>query len=247
MEPIEILLPETDSTNNRLREMINSGEMPEFSSVRADYQTAGRGQVGNTWESERGKNLLMSFLVRPEKLDVHLQFYLSMAISIAIVETVAQYVDNVRIKWPNDIYVADKKLVGILIENNLRGAQIAETIVGLGLNVNQLQFLSDAPNPVSLAQLTGKNYNIDDIARDILFNAKRWISEVKAEKWDAITDRYMALLYRNDGRYHAFRDAQGEFRGRIVSIAPDGRLHLIDTDGECRQYYFKEVEYIINE
>ena len=246
MEPIEIILPETDSTNSRLRELIREKQLAEFSFVRAEYQTAGRGQVGNSWESERGKNLLMSFLVLPKKLDVHRQFFLSMAVSIAIVETVSEYIDNVCIKWPNDIYVGDRKLVGILIENNLRGAQIAETIVGLGLNVNQLQFVSNAPNPVSMSQITGQSYDVQTVANQIIAEAKDWIAQVNAEAWDTISSRYMSLLYRNDGALHAFRDAQGAFRARIVSIMPDGRLVLLDEHGTQRHYFFKEVEYVLN-
>jgi BirA family biotin operon repressor/biotin-[acetyl-CoA-carboxylase] ligase len=131
--------------------------------VVADYQTAGRGCGTNRWESERGRNLLFSLLIRPHGLSANRQFHLSMAISLAISETLGQHVGDVSIKWPNDIYWRDGKIAGILIEHTLQGALIKDSIIGVGLNVNQREFRSDAPNPVSLWQISGQETNREEL------------------------------------------------------------------------------------
>ena len=143
-----IHIDETDSTNRWIKEN-GSGDMV----VVADYQTAGRGCGTNKWESERGKNLLFSILIHPVEVPVMRQFHISMAISMAIFDALEQYIGDVSIKWPNDIYWRNGKLGGILIENRLQGGCIKDCIIGIGLNVNQEQFFSDAPNPVSLKQI----------------------------------------------------------------------------------------------
>ena len=150
-----IHINETDSTNRYLRESDVDGDV----CVWADYQTAGRGCGTNTWESERGKNLLFSMMIHPVDVPVNKQFVVSMAVANSIATVVAKYVKDVSVKWPNDIYAGDKKLCGILIENRLQGDVIKDSIIGVGLNVNQLCFVSDAPNPISLANLTGRQFD----------------------------------------------------------------------------------------
>jgi len=136
-----IHIEQIDSTNNELRRLISHEPIDNFTMLTAEYQTSGRGQVGNTWESEKGKNLLMSILMRPKQLDVRQQYMLSMSLSVAVVRALRPIVNNVEIKWPNDIYVGNKKLGGILIENMLKGIFIDYSIMGLGLNVNQTKFI----------------------------------------------------------------------------------------------------------
>lgn len=248
MDSVNIHLSSVDSTNNWIREWINNEQIADFSFVRADFQTAGRGQIGNRWESEQGKNLLMSFVVRPKNFDVHNQFYLSMAISVAIVNAIQPLLSaKVEVKWPNDIYVDDKKLAGILIENTLRGSQIAETIVGLGLNVNQRQFVSDAPNPISLVQLTNKEFPILTIADDIIISARRTMQYVDSKQFDFVKSLYLPLLYRANGKFYPFVDVETQltFNARISDVEPDGRLLLIDEQNIEHRYFFKEVEYVI--
>ena len=149
-----IHIDETDSTNHWLKSHQLIANSPEPTAIWADYQTAGRGCGTNTWESERGKNLLFSMLIHPENLPANKQFQISMAISLAIVDALGQLVGDLSIKWPNDIYWRNGKIGGILIENTLKGNLIKESIIGVGLNVNQREFHSDAPNPVSLWQIT---------------------------------------------------------------------------------------------
>ena len=156
-------IDETESTNQWLKE---HGE--DDMVVVADYQTAGRGCGTNTWESERGQNLLFSVLLHPKQVVASRQFHISMAVSVAICEAVEQFIGDVSIKWPNDIYWRDGKLGGILIEHTLQGSGIKDSIIGVGLNVNQRQFTSDAPNPVSLWQICGQATDRRLLLEDIL-------------------------------------------------------------------------------
>ena len=144
-------ITETDSTNQWVKS--HRGDHPFC--VMADYQTAGRGCGTNRWESERGKNLLFSLLLHPKQIPASKQFHISMAISLSIIEALGQHVADLSIKWPNDIYWRNGKIAGILIENTLKGNIIKDSIIGVGLNVNQRHFISDAPNPVSMRQILG--------------------------------------------------------------------------------------------
>jgi len=206
--------------------------------VWADYQTAGRGCGSNTWESERGKNLLFSVLIHPADIPVNRQFLVSMAVANSIAKVVAQYVKAVSVKWPNDIYVGDKKLCGILIENRLLGGVIKDSIIGVGLNVNQLHFRSDAPNPVSLALLTGRSYHLEVLLQELLAAFDEELADM-----DGVRQRYLSQLYRRTG-FHRYRDAQGEFAAELMTVEDDGHLVLRRADGQLQRYAFKEVQFI---
>ena len=228
-------IAETGSTNRWLKE--HGGE--EDMVVWTDYQTAGRGCGTNTWESERGRNLLFSVLIHPEDIPANEQFIISMAMSNSIVKVVSPFVENVSIKWPNDIYVGDRKLCGMLIENRLQGSVIKDSIIGVGINVNQLRFVSDAPNPVSLANLTGQTYDTAELLQQ-LFAAFD-------EEWtdgEGVRSRYLSQLYRRTGFYR-YRDALGEFLAELITVEDDGHLVLRDIDGYSHRYAFKEVSFIV--
>ena len=154
-----IHVKETDSTNNWLKSyQSEAGE--DMTVVTTDYQSAGRGCGSNQWESEAGKNLMFSILLHP-KVSAKDQFILSMANALALKDVLDSYTDSIKIKWPNDIYWNDKKIGGTLIETSLQGAEIKDFIIGTGINVNQQEFHSDAPNPVSLIQIIGCETNRD--------------------------------------------------------------------------------------
>lgn len=242
---------ELRSTSDELRRMVDSGRALEpFDAIRADFQTAGRGQVGNAWESERGRNLLISVYARPKGVDVVRQFVVSMAVAIAVAETAAALLPadaraKVRIKWPNDIYVGDRKLAGILVENRLSGRLIGDTIIGVGLNLNQEVFRSAAPNPVSVKNLSAAESDVEAVA-EALVRALRLRLAMADEGDDAELLRlYWGGLYRADGAPHTFADANGRFEGRIAAVMPDGRLEIVTTGGQRRSYLFKEVEHVI--
>lgn len=225
----KIHLEETDSTNHWLKEHDDGRDLVAWT----DYQTAGRGSGTNTWESERGQNLLFSMLIHPVSLKPTEQFRISMAISLAIVHAL-QPLTSLTIKWPNDIYWNDRKLCGILIENSLTGHYIRQSIIGVGLNVNQTVFLSDAPNPVSLRQITGKDHDCEELLDSI----------INSFTLDINPFDYRSLLYRQEG-FHPYRDRQGDFEARLKTVEDDGHLLLQDRQERLRRYAFKEVEFRI--
>ena len=233
MERKIIHIDETDSTNRWLREQGGEDDVV----VWADYQTAGRGQGKNTWESERGKNLLFSMLLHPRNIPANRQFAISMQVSLAICEALGERIGDLSIKWPNDIYWRNAKICGILIENRLKGNHICDSIVGVGLNVNQRQFRSDAPNPVSLWQICEQTTDREQLLNDILKALDRyWDKDVKAQ--------YLSMLYRHKG-FHPYADKAGVFMAEIMDVEDDGHLLLRDEEGKERRYAFKEVSFII--
>ena len=235
----------TDSTNTLLREMVAKGEWPkEEHFLRADYQTAGRGQTGNGWESEEGKNLLCSILLPPrENL-----FELNIVVAVAVQRLLG---DEFTIKWPNDIYYGDKKVAGILVENALLGNKLKYSIAGIGLNVNQTEWHSDAPNPVSLKQITGKTYDLDALMEQLNEQVQQALQE---DVWSY----YKAHLYRREGFWpfvertvsttptmNATADAQGQFLARIEDVLPTGELVLRDQQNQQRIVHFKQIRYVV--
>ena len=234
-------IDETDSTN---REILRHSDANII--VVSEYQTAGKGCGSNTWESERGKNLTFSVLLHPESCCAFptksgCQFRISEAVSVALCEMLETVLDRqVKIKWPNDIYVDDRKICGILIENRMKGSVIVDSIVGIGLNVNQGVFVSDAPNPVSLWQILGRETDRDMLLQAFLERLSA-VMEMDAER---LGEAYRSRLYRQDG-FYAFEDGQGRFMAKVQHVLDDGRLVLLDTEGRARMYAFKEIQFVI--
>lgn len=243
MTPTRYYTASTASTNTFLHEMMRQDKLPEGFLLYTDFQTAGKGQPGNTWESENGKNLLFSMLLYPHSIKVYEQFILSEITGLAIRKVLEKYTDDICIKWPNDIYWKDKKIAGILIENSLFRDRIDTCIIGIGLNVNQEVFISNAPNPVSLRQITG-----NDINREIL------LMEIQAELLNIyqnyspefIHQEYLNNLYRRNG-FHRYAEttANTVFDAEIEDVLPDGRLILRTQAGETRTFYFKEIQFVL--
>lgn len=229
----------TGSTNDFLR-TYRGAEGLRMTVAVAECQTAGRGQGANTWESEDGKNLLFSILIHPATVPPHRQFVISMAVALAICRTLDAYSEGFCIKWPNDIYWHNRKVCGILIENSLSGNRIRDCIIGIGLNVNQQVFRSNAPNPVSLFQVTGHEHSRDKLLQDIL----RAFAAMDLCDGEAIRTAYMERLYRRKGLFR-FKDGGGEFRAEVAAVAPDGHLLLRNESGALHSYAFKEVEHVL--
>lgn len=244
-----IRLVETQSTNQYLSDLCgkNPTATPEFTVVAAEHQTAGKGQRGNSWESEAGKNLLFSFVLYPIFLEARHQFILSQIISLAIKEELACWNKEITIKWPNDIYWRDKKICGILIENDLSGMHIARCICGVGLNINQASFVSDAPNPVSLRLITGQEHDRYDLLTRLMKRISIYYEGLRDEDFETysaeISARYARALFRRRG-YHPYEDVNGTFNARLLRVEPDGRFVLEDEAGKERSYLFKEVTYL---
>ena len=244
--PIE-KVNEVSSTNDYLIHLCKQNMAQEFHTVIAESQSSGKGQRGNSWESEDGKNLLFSMVLYPTALEANKQFYISMLTAISIVDALGKYTDGFSIKWPNDIYWKDKKLAGILIENDLQGKYISQSVIGVGINVNQENFLSDAPNPVSLKQIIGIDINRTELFQKILHGmvaSYRLLEENFTEMAATLRILYQRSLYRRNG-YYAYKDADGLFNAQFEHIDPNGYLYLQDEEGKIRKYAFKEVEYIL--
>jgi BirA family biotin operon repressor/biotin-[acetyl-CoA-carboxylase] ligase len=229
-----IHIAETDSTNRWLREHDGEADMV----VVADYQTAGKGCGTNSWESERGKNLTFSMLIHPTDIPASQQFRITEVVSVALCEVLEQYIGDVSIKWPNDIYMGDKKICGVLIENRLQGNVIVDSIIGIGLNVNQTEFVSDAPNPVSLRQLLGREIDREALLHDFLETLETVSSS------ETTYSAYRNKLFRM-GKQAVFSDETGRFEGTIQDVETDGRLLIKDLAGQERRYAFKEVQFVI--
>lgn len=238
-----IELASTDSTNNFLKNY-RPISPKEMTLVSTDFQTAGRGQAGNHWESEQGKNLLFSLRIQKIDINVKQQFLLSQAMSLSICEALAEYTDGVSIKWPNDIYRYDRKISGFIVENFLMGHRIESCIIGVGVNINQTEFASDAPNPVSLKQVTGKDTERVFILARIIELFRSYYYRVRTGQYDEIIRRYRHSLYRNNG-FYPYIDRNGTFEAEIHDIEPTGHIILSDREGNLRRYAFKEVKCII--
>lgn len=243
---IKDILP---STNSYLAEI--AADAPHGTVVMAREQTAGRGQRGNSWEAEPGQNITLSLLLRPTGLHPARQFVISQAVSLAIVDMLQHFVaEPVRIKWPNDIYVGDRKICGILIEHVITGSAIDRTVVGIGLNVNQTVFVSDAPNPVSLRQLEPKMvFDTEALARAMVTDIIRRVEEAIAAPVasTALSEEYFGRLWRNEG-WHPYYDniRKVDMMARIDGVDPSGIITLTDrADGVARQYAFKEITAVL--
>lgn len=242
--PEPIYIPQTISTNVSLAEICSKGYTENLTSVYSSFQTDGRGQRGNKWESEDGKNLLFSFVIFPNGLPAREHFILLQITALALFDTLSEYTDGISIKWPNDIYWMDRKICGTLIENDLSGMNIERSISGTGVNLNQKIFRSGAPNPISLSLITGQEYDIETVLHNIMNSASIYHRMYENGESDIIRKKYFEAIYRKDG-FYMYKDDNGTFDAIIEDIEKDGRLVLKDREGRVRKYLFKEVSYII--
>lgn len=245
MMPRIIRLQKTDSTNNYLHALARPEQLGEGSVVWAEFQTAGRGQIGNSWESAEGENLTFSVVLYPTFLLVNRQFLISQITALSVKQTLDRYVDDITVKWPNDIYWRDRKICGMLIENDLAGQFIYSSILGIGININQKEFKSNAPNPVSLYQIIGKRTDREKFLQEFLERLYANYLLLLQEKEVLIQEAYRQSLYRREG-FHLYEDANGRFEAAIEEIEPSGYLHLRLRDNTIRRYEFKEVRFVMS-
>jgi len=238
-----IHIPQTTSTNGYLQELSNDENLAEGTVVVTDNQTQGRGLSGNSWESKPGANLTFSTILYPLTVKASGQFILSKAISLAVFDFILEIVpDGVSIKWPNDVYVGDKKIAGILIENFIEGTYLTKTIAGIGVNINQKCFLSNAPNPVSLHQLTGKTYPLNSCLLSLHASiASRYRMMKEDEK--QLTSDYLQHLYRF-GKLSRYSADGVFFDATITGVNHYGMLEMITATGERKAFGFKEVKQL---
>lgn len=240
-----IRLPSVDSTNNYLRTYSPASSAERFTIVTTEFQSAGRGQGTNTWESEAGKNLLFSILCHPLRLPLRNQFLLSEAGAVALKEVLDRYIpEGITLKWPNDVYYHDSKLSGTLIETRISGGHIKDFVFGVGLNVNQQTFVSDAPNPVSLCGILGREVDKNVLLEEIIAAFRKYFGLIEQGAYGDISTLYHDALYRKKG-FHTFKDSEGTFEGAIIEVEDDGHVVLRTRQGEIREYLFKEVEFVL--
>jgi len=259
-------IDQTDSTNSLMQRILRGEEQEYAACLKADipliyttYQTAGRGQMGNSWESEPGKNLLLSYLLREPEVNISEMFLLNVIAAVAAHRTIAEWLSYeqrpmLSIKWPNDIYIGNRKIAGILVENSLCGTKIQHSIAGIGINVNQEHWVSGAPNPVSIKQLTGVKVDIDSIAK--LFEQKlettlpcdpiHWrnyyrVHQFRRDGWHPFVEREVSTT----PTMNATAEVEGQFMAKIEGFLPTGELLLRDQQGNQRKYHFKQVRYVL--
>lgn len=245
MEPFNIIeIKELDSTNNRLRQLLEKSELPEGFVIRAGFQNTGKGLGSNTWESEEGKNLTFSLLLRPTFLKAEEVFLLSKTVSLGIIDGLNHIKEGFTIKWPNDIYYQNKKLAGILIENQIMGSFLKHSILGIGININQEYFTSNAPNPVSLKQIIPRTFDLKECLDLILNQIAFWYNILSEGHYEQINQKYFSQLFRGN-TYHDFKTPDEVFHAKIIGVNNDGCLLLRTISGDIRNYYMKEVEFVI--
>jgi BirA family transcriptional regulator, biotin operon repressor / biotin---[acetyl-CoA-carboxylase] ligase len=242
-----IELKQTTSTNVYTDKLLLSEKPKEGTVIIAYKQTKGKGQDQNTWESEENKNLTFSIILYPVFLNPSEQFRLIEMTSLGIIDfikTILPCESILKIKWPNDIYVGDKKLCGTLVQNSIVGPQLTECIVGIGLNINQELFVSDAPNPVSLKQITGDNYNLKECLSNLCNCIDIRYAQLKDKKSAQLETDYLSLLYRLD-EWHDFIIHGKTMRARIIGITNFGQLKLESEESKIYECGMKEVVYCL--
>lgn len=238
-----LYLNEVESTNQYLSELVESKKVEDGTAVVSFNQTKGRGQKGNTWFSEPDNNICYSIVIYPDSIVARNQFIISQMVALSIKAFLDEYTGNISIKWPNDIYWKDKKIVGTLIENQLAGSFITHSIIGIGININQKTFPSTLPNPVSLNQITGKDYDLKELVNKLHHRILQSIENLSRGVEDNIQRYYVNNLYHRDG-FYAYHDKDGDFKARIRGVSGIGNLILEHEDGAVKDYAFKEVSYI---
>lgn len=244
---------ELPSTNDYAAELIAKSTPPEGTVVRAATQTAGRGQYGSRWESTPGLNLLLSVIYHPSWLETGAQFYLSMAVALSLHDAVCDLPSTVhppsppvKIKWPNDLYIGDRKAGGILIQNTLSGQFLQSSVIGIGLNVNQLEFDPSLPNPTSPALAFGRDFDLEALAEHLLECLEQRYLQLKSGRQAEIKAEYERHLYRLDVPARFARPDGAEFTGVIRGVRADGRIRLEQEAGLEEVFDLKELRFMQN-
>ncbi|HSF55878.1 MAG TPA: biotin--[acetyl-CoA-carboxylase] ligase [Algoriphagus sp.] len=236
-----LFLPECHSTNDKALELIRCGQAREGSIIICAHQTRGKGQRGNTWESEPGQNLTFSLVLKPGFLDVSEQFFLNMMISNSIRKLLQDYLPSLQVKWPNDLVVPDKgKIGGILIENILSSTAWEFAVVGIGLNINQRQF--GAAKATSLALITGGHYDLQELFRLLISHIEQGFISLKKGKMEEIHSDYLQHLFLKD-QWAFFKENDTQFEGKILGVGRDGKLQMRLRDGSIRSFGLKEISF----
>ena len=237
------ILDSVDSTNNYAMGMVRQGLWKHGNACFALEQTAGKGRRGREWKSSNNENIILSLVVNPGFLKLYQQFYLSLITSLSCHELFSMYAkDSVKIKWPNDIYWNDRKAAGILIENVIKGNQWQWSIVGIGMNINQNSFDSELLRPVSLKQITGLEFNVVDLAKELYSLFFKYYDQLLNDSIEGLLEKYNRHLYgRNE--IVKLRFERQIFETEIRGVSGDGALLTYDVMD--RKFEFDQVEWLI--
>jgi BirA family biotin operon repressor/biotin-[acetyl-CoA-carboxylase] ligase len=239
-----IELEETTSTNTEAKYLIENEKPLEGTVIVCKKQTRGRGQQGNKWLSEPGKNLTCSYIMYPVFLAAEKNFYLNIAASLAVKEVCESFIeDEVKVKWPNDIYFGNKKIAGILIENSISGATVITSIIGIGINVNQIEFDEEIPHPGSLKMFTGNDIDLSEVLNRLNVYLEKYYLQLRNQHFHFLQRAYTEALFR----YHQtayFKKGEQIFKGEIVGIARDGKL-IIHSNGKEMRFSIHDIQFII--
>lgn len=237
-----IKLGTVDSTNTHASRLLRQKKLPEGTVILADNQTTGRGQAGNIWESEPGKNLTFSVVIYPTFIEIEKQFYISMSISNGIIDFLQENKIPSTIKWPNDICAGSSKIAGILIENTLSGNLLQSSVIGIGLNVNQHEFRKELGNVTSMYNFNNCEFDLFRSLEYILEKLNTWINKLYEKAYGNIKNNYLNnLLALNEWR--TYTSISGKFEGMIVDVTESGLLMVKERTGIVQAYAFKEISY----
>ncbi len=238
-----VYLPKCHSTNSLALQLATNEHASEGTVVISEEQLAGRGQRGNTWESEPGKNVLMSVILQPRFLIPTRQFFLTVVVSLAVRKTLSQYgLQNIKVKWPNDIYVGHRKIAGILIENIIKGNSIETSVLGIGLNVNQSSFIS--PRATSMLIELGIEINLEEFISELSGMIEGYYLQLRGGAFEALLKKYLSHLL-GFGVFGQYRDNSGVFQGEILGVSEAGKLK-VRKDTVIREYDLKEIEFLLS-
>ncbi|HTB52601.1 MAG TPA: biotin--[acetyl-CoA-carboxylase] ligase [Ferruginibacter sp.] len=237
------ILDSVDSTNNYAMARVHAGLAKQGDAFFAHAQTNGKGQRGKLWQTGQGENIAISIVLEPEPLQQQEQFYLSISIALACFDFFNKYAgDETKIKWPNDLYWRDRKAGGVLIETVLRGNNWKWAVVGIGININQGEFSEELKNPVSLKQITGKNFDVVELAKELHLLVMKRVSEINEKSFAVLLKDYNSLLYKLNEKV-TLKHNNEIFETVINSVTAGGQLQVTDTIQ--KQFNFGEVEFLI--
>ncbi|WP_055442838.1 biotin--[acetyl-CoA-carboxylase] ligase [Lacinutrix himadriensis] len=239
-----IKLNAINSTNTFLKELSSEEGVVDYTVVQTDYQTKGRGQMGTLWTANSGENLMFSVFKDVSFLNFNQHFYISISVSIALIKTLEKHqISKLSIKWPNDILSENKKICGVLIENSIKQSRFKDSIIGIGLNVNQTNF-ENLPQASSLKLLTGRLFNVDEILLDFIENLKHYFMLLENGNLETLKTTYETYLFRKN-KPSTFKDIEGEmFSGIIQSVSQNGNLQVLLEDNVLKEYDLKEIKLL---
>lgn len=236
-----IYLPSCHSTNDIAADMVHRPGITEGTTIIANYQTAGKGQRGNSWESQEGKNLMFSVILKPSFLSPAEQFNLNIVISLSVSELLTTYLGKkVKVKWPNDIFYEDKKICGILIQNFIKSSTVEASVVGIGININQIEFSQG--RATSLAKILSKEFDRNKLLNEYLVILEKMYLRLKSGEYNFLKKSYIEGLYKRE-EIAWYRASGNVFQGKIIGIDPIGQL-LIEEGEKLHAFQFKEVEFL---